>query len=155
MKKMICVALTLMLLLGVAGCEGASVKMDMQAIYTDICKHVQVPEMLELNEDLMLDYCGIRGEDVSQAMVLICADSLRTDEIWLLEAVNAKAANRLMGLAEKRLSKKGEESITYSPEQYKVVEKAQLIQVGNCIALLVSPDSETMAQVFNQAAGEK
>ena len=154
MKKMICAALALVLLLGMAGCEGASVKMDMQAVYTDICKSVQVPEMLELNEDLMLDYCGIRAEDVSQAMVLICADSLRTDEIWLLEAV-AKAASRLVELAEKRLSKKGEESVTYSPEQYKVVEKAQLIQAGNCVALLVSPDSEAMAQVFNQAAGQK
>ena len=155
MKKLICAALAVVLLLSLAGCEGASVKMDMQAVYTDICKSVQVPEMLELNEDLMLDYCGIRAEDVSQAMVLICADSLRTDEIWLLEAVDAKAASRLMELAEKRLNKKGEESVTYSPEQYKVVEKAQLIQAGNCVALLVSPDSEAMAQVFNQAAGQK
>lgn len=155
MKKMICTALALMLLLGMAGCGGTSVKMDMQAVYTDICGSVQVPEMLELNEGLMLDYCGIKAEDVSQAIVLICADSLRTDEIWLLEAVDAKAASRLMALAEKRLNKKGEESITYSPEQYKVVEKAQLLQAGNCIALLVSPDSEAMAQVFNQAAGQK
>ena len=112
MKKLICAALAVVLLLSLAGCEGASVKMDMQAVYTDICKSVQVPEMLELKEDLMLDYCGIRAEDVSQAMVLICADSLRTDEIWLLEAVDAKAASRLVELAEKRLNKKGEESVT-------------------------------------------
>lgn len=154
MKKLICVLLSLVLLLGIAGCQSEAVNMDMPAVYADICKTVQVPQMLELNESLMLDYCGIKAADVKQAVVVICADSLRTDEIWLLEATDADAASRLMSLAEKRLKKKGEESITYSPEQYKVVEKAQLIQAGNCIALLVSPDAEAMAQVFNQAAGK-
>ena len=154
MKKLICVLLGLVLLLGITGCQGETVNMDMPTVYADICKTVQVPQMLELNESLMLDYCGIKAADVKQAVVVICADSLRTDEIWLLEATDADAASRLMSLAEKRLKKKGEESITYSPEQYKVVEKAQLIQAGNCIALLVSPDAEAMAQVFNQAAGK-
>lgn len=155
MKKLVCVLLGLVLLLGIAGCQSEAVNMDMPAVYADICGAVQVPQMLELNESLMLDYCGIKAEDVKQAVVVICADSLRTDEVWLLEAVDADAASRLMTLAENRLTKKGEESITYSPEQYKVVEKAQLIQKGNCIALLVSPDSEAMAQVFNQAAGKE
>lgn len=151
MKKILCVCLVLLFL---TGCGAQTAKMDMAAVYADLGKAVQLPEMLELDENMMLDYCGIQAEDVSQAVVMICADSLRTDEIWLLEAVDANAAARLMELAEGRLVQKGEESITYSPEQYKVVEKAQLIQAGNCIALLVSPDSEAMAQVFNQAAGK-
>ncbi len=151
MKKMLCVCLVVLLL---AGCGAQTVKMDMAQVYADICKNVAVPEMLELNAGMMLDYCGIKAEDVSQAVVLVCADSLKTDEIWLLEAVDAKTAGRLVELAEKRLAKKGEESITYSPEQYQVVQKAQLIQVGNYVALLVSPDAEAMAQVFNQTAGK-
>ena len=154
MKKLICVLLSLVLLLGIAGCQSEAVEMDMQAVYEEISQSIELPQMLELDASLMLDYCGIKAADVKQAVVVICADSLRTDEIWLLEATDADAASRLMSLAEKRLKKKGEESITYSPEQYKVVEKAQLIQAGNCIALLVSPDAEAMAQVFNQAAGK-
>lgn len=151
MKKILCVCLVVLLL---AGCGVQAVKLDMAALYADITKSVSVPEMLELNEGMMLDFCGIRKEDVSQAVVLICADSLKTDEIWLLEAVDAKAASRLAELAEKRLAKKGEESVTYSPEQYKVVQKAQLIQEGNYVVLLVSPDSEAMAQVVNKAMGK-
>jgi len=153
MKKIISLCLALLLLCA-AGCDAQSVKMDMPGVYADICKAVQMPEMLELNESLMLDYCGIKAEDVNQAVVMICADSLRTDEIWLLEAVDANAASRLAELAEKRLAKKGEESVTYSPAQYAVVQKAQLLQEGNYIALIVSPDSEAMAQVFLKAAGK-
>ena len=151
MKKILCVLLMVLLL---AGCAEHPVALNMEAVYEEIGKSVALPQMLELDADMMLDYCGIKGEDVSQAKVLICADSLRTDEIWLLEAVDANAADRLVKLAEGRLTQKGEESITYSPEQYKVVEKAQLIQVGDYIALLVSPDAEAMAQVFNQAAAK-
>jgi len=151
MKKILCVCLVVLLL---TGCGARAAKMDMTAVYADMEKAAELPQMLELDEGMMLDYCGIQAEDVSQAVVLICADSLRTDEIWLLEAVDAAAAARLMELAEGRLVQKGEESITYSPEQYQVVEKAQLIQAGNCVALLVSPDAETLAQVFHQAAGK-
>ena len=154
MKKILAVCLILILMTGVTACADAKVEMDMQAVYEDICTTVQVPDMLTLNESLMLDYCGIRAEDVVQAVVVICADSLRTDELWLLEAKDATAAQKLIDLAQKRLTKKGEESITYSPAQYAVVEKAQLLQEGNCIALLVSPDSEAMAQVFLNAAGK-
>ena len=149
MKKQIAIiCLVFTILLGMVGCSAPAVEMDMQAVYEEISQSIELPQMLELDASLMLDYCGIREEAVNQAKVLICADSLRTDEIWLLEAKDAAAAKDLMALADKRLSKKGEESITYSPEQYKVVEKAKCLQEGNYIALFVSPDSEAMANVF-------
>ena len=159
MKRIISLFLIFCLCAALVACgqtqpNAPAAQLDMPQVYAKLQQAAQLPEMIEMDELLMLDYCGIKAEDVSQAVVLVCADSLKTDEIWLLEAVDAKAAGRLVELAEKRLAKKGEESITYSPEQYQVVQKAQLIQVGNYVALLVSPDAEAMAQVFNQAAGK-
>ncbi len=153
MKKIAATILALLCLLSLVACgkdsaQDAPAVTDMNQMYEKIQQAVTMPEMLKLDAGMMLDYCGIRQEDVKQAVVAICADSLRTDEIWLLEAVDADTAQRLMELADKRLTKKGEESITYSPEQYAVVEKAQLVQKGNYIALLVSPDSAAMADVF-------
>ena len=153
MKRITALVLALMCLLSLCACgKDASAQTptvtDMTQMYEKIGQTVAMPEMLKLDAGMMLDYCGIRQEDVKQAVVAICADSLRTDEIWLLEATDADAAQRLMELADKRLAKKGEESITYSPEQYAVVEKAQLVQMGTYIALLVSPDSAAMADVF-------
>ena len=158
MKKLVLLILTFCLMLTLVACgeEKASdgpEKMDIPAVYTKLTEAVQIPEMLELNEDLMLDYCGIKSANVKQAVVVICADSLRTDEIWLIEATNESAAKDIVKLAEKRLQKKGEESITYSPEQYAVVEKAELIHAGRFVALLVSPDSAQLAEVFKAEAG--
>lgn len=158
MKRFLLIFLTAAMLLSLAACGGenkskAPEEMDMEKVYTTLSSSVQLPEMLELDAGLMLDYCGIRAEDVLQAKVLICADSLRTDEIWLIEAKDETAAKTIMDLAKNRLEKKGEESITYSPQQYAVVEKAELLQQGRFIALLVSPDSAQLAKLFRKEAG--
>lgn len=175
MKKVLILILTMTMMLTIAACGGNQTEatqpvteapatepsgeitvglwLEMKDVYAKLGTAAQLPEMIELNESLMLDYCGIAAEDVQQAVVVICADSLRTDEIWLLEAVDEAAAEKLAGLANKRLEKKGEESITYSPEQYAVVEKAKLLQNGCYLALIVSPDVDTLATVVSQELG--
>lgn len=161
MKKIMVLCLACLLVMGMAACGEPAENNDNTAavntapadIYAQLKDKVTQPEMLELDESLMLDYCGIRKEDVQQAVVAICADSLRTDEIWILNATDKAAADKLIDLAEKRLKKKGEESITYSPEQYAVVEKAQILQNGNYVILLVSPSVADMANAVNTITG--
>ena len=160
MKKIIALILAFCLSTALVACGQstptepvASVELEMTQVYAGLEEAVQLPEMIAMDEILMLDYCGIKAEDVKQAVVVICADSLRTDEIWLLEAVDAAALARLQKLVDNRLQTKAEESITYSPEQYAVVEKAQCIVAGNYLALLVSPDVEALAANFRTQAG--
>ena len=154
MKRFCLMIMAVLLVLSMAACGGGKTpevkEMDMKQLYASIQSAVKMPEMLTLDEMLMLDYCGIRGEQVKQAVVAICADSLRTDEVWLLEAVDEVTAKVLAELANTRLKAKGEESITYSPEQYAVVQKAELLQMGNYVILLVSPDSAAMAKVVRE-----
>lgn len=124
---------------------------DVQAVY-EACK-AEMPEMIDLDADMMLDYCGIRAEDCVSAYVAISSDGLLTDEIWIIEAVDAAALQNLLDMADSRLEAKAEESETYSPEQYAVVQKAKVITVGNYLAVLVSPEVDTLAGVVNQAFG--
>ncbi len=157
MKKWMILFTVLALALSLAACGGeeapAPVQMEAQQIYTQLGEKVELPAMLTLNEALLLDICGIQTADVKQAVVAICEDSLRTDEIWVVEAVDEAAAQRIVELAQKRLTKKGEESVTYSPEQYAVVEKAQLLQNGNYVIVLVSPDVTDMASAVQTITG--
>lgn len=127
------------------------VPVDLQALY-EACK-AQMPEMIDLDADMMLDYCGIQAEDCVSAYVAICSDGLLTDEIWILEAVDEAARQNLLDMADSRLEAKAEESQTYSPEQYAVVQKAQVITHGNYVAVLVSPDVDTLKSIVNDALG--
>ena len=154
MKKIFVILLSACLLATLTACGGGEEKsMDMANTYEKLAQAVELPDMLELPEDLILDLCGINAEDVNQCRVVICEDSLRTDEIWLVEAKDEERAKAVEALAQNRLKAKAEESITYSPEQYAVVEKAQLIRTGRFVALLVSPDAEALAAAFRAEAG--
>ena len=153
MKRYIALLLAL-LLLCLCGCgkenAPADISIDVQSVYDSMVD--TLPEMLPMDETMMLNFCGIKAEQCKQAVVAVCSDGLRADEIWLIEAKDAAALEELKSLADGRLTRKGEESITYSPEQYEVVQKAEVITAGNYLAVIVSPDVEKLAEIFNQAA---
>lgn len=157
MKRILTIVTLLALVVSLAACGGEeapkSVQMQAQEVYTQLSEKAVKSAMLKLNESLLLDLCGIRSEDVKQAVVAICEDSLLTDEVWVVEATDEAAAQRIIELAKNRLKKKGEESITYSPEQYAVVEKAQLLQNGSFVVLLVAPNVADLAASLETVTG--
>lgn len=121
--------------------------LDLEALYNDCLTYM--PEMIALDEDMMLNFCGIEAEDCAQAYVAICADGLRADEIWLIEATDAQALERLLDMVDARIQAKDEESVTYSPAQNAVVKDARIITAGNYLAVLVSPDADTLEAQVN------
>lgn len=150
MKKILIIALTLTLLL--AGCnapEATPVSADMNAVYTSM--EATLPEMILMNENIMLNVCGIKTEHYVQAVVAVSDDGLRADEVWLIEAKDADALKALKTLAESRLAQKAAESETYSPEQYAIVQKAKVLTNGNYLAVIVSPDVDDLAKLFTDA----
>lgn len=152
MKKYIALLLAV-LMLCLAGCGGKDQTknvIDVQAVYDSMAD--VLPEMLPMDEAMMLNFCGIKAEQCKQVVVAVCSDGLRADEVWLIEAVDEGTLEELKSLADGRLTRKGEESITYSPEQYEVVKKAEVITAGNYLAVLVSPDVDALVKIFNEAA---
>lgn len=165
MKRLIVLLLAAVMLLSLGACgtktpvetqapaaeQAAKEPADMEKIYESIA--AQMPEMIQMDETTMLNFCGIQTDDCVQVVAAICADGLITDEIWLIEAKDAESLEKLKALAENRLQMKGEESITYSPEQYAVVQKAKILTDGMYMALIVSPDVDALAEIFLNAIG--
>ena len=143
MKKVMSLILVLVLALSAAGCGSAepaeTVKnVDLQSVYEGF--EEKLPDMLVLDADTVMNMMGIRAEACSQMIVAVCADGLRTDEIWLLEAVDDESFQELSQLADNRIQIKADETRDYTPDQYKVVEIAEVLRSGRYLALLVSPD---------------
>ena len=163
MKKIIALLLCLMMALSLTACGGDTpdspntstdaVAVDVEKLYNDCI--AKMNEMVPLDADMMLDFCGIQAGDCVKACVAISADGLLTDEIWVIEVVNEEAAQRILDQADKRLKAKAEESITYSPVQYAVVQKAQVLRTGNYIAMLVAPNVDELKTVVDTAFGNK
>lgn len=149
MKRILALLLAAALLLALAGCSGkktSEAPVDLKNVYQQMQE--KLPRMMELDETMQLNLLGIRSEDCAQAVVAIFADGLQADEVWLLEAKDAAALERLTEKANSRVAAKLDETEFYLPEQYAVVKQAQLITRGNYLALLISPDVEALQTIF-------
>ena len=101
MKKAISVMLVLALMLCLAACGGKTeeaVKIDVNALYESYGQYM--PDMFFPDEDTMMNFLGISVEDCAQYKVAICAEGMRADEVWLIEAKDAAALETLQQLAQ-------------------------------------------------------
>ena len=149
MKRTISILLLLTALLGLAGCgKPAADAPDFQAVYESMTAVSDMPDMVVVPNGKGEFLFGIAPEDCKQEILAICRDSLLADELWLIEARDKEAADRIEALAQNRLQQKAAELENYLPEQYQVVQQAQLSREGNCVVLLVSPRAKELAKLL-------
>ena len=149
MKKTISLLLALVLVLSMAACGGKAPKaapVDLDALYESYSQYL--PDMFTPDEDTMLNFLGIQAADCARYKVAICAEGMRADEVWLIEAKDEAALKTLKELAQNRINAKLDETETYVPDQYVIVQKAQVLTNGLYLALLISPDVDAMKAGF-------
>ena len=151
MKKLVSLILAAALLLSLAACGAKEEEknVDLNALYESYAEYM--PDMFTPDAETMMNFLGIDTADCAQAVVAICGDGMRTDEVWLIEAKDDAALERLTELAQPRIVAKEDETISYAPDQYEVVLKAELLTSGKYLALLVSPDVDALKAAFEAA----
>ena len=152
MKKVISLILAIALVLSLAACGGKqekTVTLDVAALFESYSQYL--PDMFYPDEATMLNFLGINVEDCASYMVAICAEGMRSDEIWLIEAKDEAALETLRQLAQTRIESKLEETVSYAPDQYVVVEKAQILTNGLYLALMISPEVDALKAGFEAA----
>lgn len=151
MKKWIALVLCLTMVLCLAACgqKEEAKSADVNALYESYGAYL--PEMFYPDEDTLLNFLGIQATDCTQYKVAICAEGLRADEVWLIEAKDQAALETLQQLANTRIQAKLDETVTYVPDQYVIVEKAEILTNGLYLALLISPDVDTLKAGFEAA----
>lgn len=151
MKRMTAFVLILAVLVSMAACGAApeTKDIDLHALYEGYAD--RLPAMMVLDETTMLNFLGIRAEDCSDFVAAICLGGLEADEIWLIKAKDEAALESLKQLAETRMNAKLDETVSYNPEQYAIVQKGEILTNGLYLAFLVSPHVDSMMADFENA----
>lgn len=152
MKKFICAIIAICLMLSLAACGGQkqqAVSVDVAALFENCEQYL--PEMFYPDEATLLNFLGIHVEDCVQYKVAICAEGLRADEVWLIEAKDDAAMQNLTALAQARIQSKLDETETYAPDQFLIVQKAEVLTNGRYLALFISPDVDALKSGFEAA----
>lgn len=150
MKKMVSLILAFALVLAACG-KSPEKEVDLQSVFNSLTE--KMPEMLVLDETIQLNLLGIDSTDCQQVITAICADSVQADEIWLIQAKNTAALEKLTALAKTRVEAQAEVCESYSPDQYAIVKRAELVTSGLYLALLIGPDAASMKKTFTSAIG--
>ena len=124
---------------------------DLEAVYQDFEESFELPEMAAVSEKRRDAILGIAPEDCLQAVTMLCGDSVRADEIWMIEAADDAAADRIAELAQARLDQRAQEMENYLPDQLQIVKQAKLVREGRFVGLFVSPEADAMEDAFRSA----
>ncbi len=157
MKRIICVAMTLMLLLALCACDtvktsqtAKDVKLDLSQIMTEIESSVALPENMDdiTNSELLLDYYGINSEDVKSFAVKFNGTGIKCDEIIMIEAADDEALEKISTALNNRLEDVKNQMNNYLPDEYEIASKCKVETVGNYVVLFISPDAQRMTEIF-------
>jgi len=153
MKKLVYITLVLALLLSLSACgektEQEALPVALGYVYEGFSE--SLPEMLAMEGDMRLNMLGIKDEDCKQVYTYICGEGLKADEIWLIEAVDEAALERIEGLAQSRKTAKMEETSFYSPDQYAICEDGRIVTEGLYLAFIISPEADSLEAAFSEA----
>ena len=153
MRKMVYIILALTMLLSLCACGGdtaeAKESADLGALYESFA--ASLPEMLPMESDMRLNMLGVQEADCKQVHTYICGEGLRADEVWLIEAVDEAALERIEALVQSRKTAKMEETSFYSPDQFAICEDGRIISEGLYLAFIVSPEADALEAAFNEA----
>ena len=151
MKRMIAAVMIAAVLVSLCACGAAPAEkdIDLNALYEGYGD--RLPAMMVLDETTMLNFLGIRAEDCSEFVAAICMGGLEADEVWLIKAKDEAALESLKNLAQTRMNAKLDETVSYNPEQYAIVQKGVIVTNGLYLAFLVSPHVDTMKADFENA----
>ena len=125
--------------------QEAAVMPDPETLYAQVSEGADLPEMILLTPEKAEKQYGVAAEDCLASVIAVSADSVRSDEIWLVEAVSEEAAQRVYDCASARLQAKREETENYFPDQYDMLKKAVLLQDSIYVIFLAMPESGTAA----------
>ena len=150
-KKLLCLCMTLLVMLGVTACSSSQKTADLPKVMEDMKAIMENKDMMDLDESDLMSYYGIEASQVKQFAVYIDSTGIKGDEIILIEGIDADAAKSIKEKIDARYQEKENTMKTYQPEEYAVLKKSKVEQNGNYISLIVSPQGDDLKEIYIKA----
>lgn len=155
MKKIlaliIAAALTAVLL---CACGDSSDARPLSEIFVSIKADTGVSELVEFDEVEDLDrFYGVAAEDVAEFAGGVNNSGVNQEEIVLIKAADSDAAQRVSAALTNRLNAKLNETKSYNPEQYAVVEQCAVEVNDLYVSLIISENAAQMTEIYHQGIG--
>lgn len=159
MKRIICLMLLVLCLLGLCACGGnkdedtkttARENINITEIKDTIIAEIGIEGAYDMDTAMLLNMYGIEEADVLECASFTTMDGVFPDEIIMVKATDNAAADRVEDKLTVRLEAVLTQSQNYDAENYAIAQKCKVIREGQVVALFISADHETMQEIFNR-----
>ena len=149
MKKRITLICAVVLLLALAGCAKQSKELPAPSeLYAKINEKIELPEMLEMPQELISDYYGIEPEWYESIIAYKCQNIMRPDEIIIVKAVSKDAADNVKAKLEAWMAYKEKSAENYFTDTVDFIRNGVIRLDGLTVSLLVAADIDKVVKVF-------
>ena len=135
---------------GKAGDAGktAETGADPAAIYEEIQKQVELPEMYEADDDFLSNYYGIDTAVLESYVFASADDAALADSVVILKVKEGEDVSVLSDALSMVRDQKAAEMQNYIPAQYEIVAKSEVQVRGNVVYLVISGDAEKIEGII-------
>lgn len=150
-QKLLLLATTLLLCFGLmTGCGGknngdsATVDQTLEEIYTQMTENVELPAMIRMTDDYISNYYGADLTTFEEYVFAAAEDALLAENIILVKMKDGESNEAVVKLLENIIKQKKSELENYLPEQFKIVEKSEVVTNGDYIVLIISSQKNAL-----------
>lgn len=127
---------------------------SLSEVFTQMKSAVALSEMVEFSSVSDLDrFYGIAAENVADFAGGINSSGVQQEEIVLIKATGADAAQRVYNALTNRLNAKLSENKDYNPEQYAMIEKCSVDINDDYVSMIISGNAEDLKAIYREAIG--
>lgn len=141
MRRIRMLLLARLLILAFAGCAGEAQSPDAASVLAELSAEMDFSGMVDMTEVLFEDEFGLTSADYVSAVYLVPPAGVSPEEVVIVEAADAAAADRMEEMLAARLAYKEKSAEQYLTEYLPVVKDAVLTREGNTIVLVIHAGS--------------
>lgn len=158
MKKIVSLLLAFVIVFSFAACSSdndsgeqnnTAVNVDLSAVKAEMIEKLSPADPINLEAQSLLDLYGIATEDIDAAACYTTMDGVFPEEVIMVKAKDADALKRIEEKMNNRIGEVKIQSQNYDAENYAIAQKCEVQKNGNYIAMFLSPDYDTLTDIFN------
>lgn len=136
------------------GTEGASQQeagVDPRAVYEAVSQAVELPSMMEGDDDFISNYYGIDPEVLDGYVFASAEDATLADSVIVMKVKSEDAVAGIEECLNTVLAQKAAEMEDYIPEQYEIVSRSSVKTQGLYVYLVISENADDIESVIESS----
>ena len=120
-------------------------------VFKKIGEEVELPDMVELNDKLLMRYYGIDAADVADYAGGVDSSGVGQDEIVIIKAADESKVEGIEKALQTRYDSKLTQQDNYNPDEAEKIRGCKVETSGLYVTLIISNDADTITGIVKDA----